>query len=47
MWRSRALFHLARVQPRAVTERDDHMLNQLMQTLEKQNQEVAGDDDNE
>lgn len=36
-----------KVEPRAVTERDDKLLNQLMEKLEKQNQEVAGDDDNE
>ena len=33
--------------PRAVTERDDRLLNMLMETLEKQNQEVDGDDDEE
>lgn len=31
--------------PRAVTERDDRMLSMLMDTLEKQNTEVSGDDD--
>jgi len=31
--------------PRAVSERDDKMLASLMESLEKQNQEVAGDDD--
>lgn len=30
--------------PRAVDERDDKLLSTLMQTLEKQNQEVAGDE---
>jgi len=30
--------------PRAVSERDDKMLASLMESLEKQNQEVAGDD---
>lgn len=30
--------------PRAVSERDDRLLNMLMETLEKQNQEVDGDD---
>lgn len=30
--------------PRAVSERDDRLLATLMETLEKQNQEVAGDD---
>jgi hypothetical protein len=34
-------------EPRAVSERDDKMLNALMESLEKQNQEVAGDDDDE
>jgi len=33
--------------PRAVTERDDRLLNLLMESLEKQNMEVAGDDDAE
>jgi len=33
--------------PRAVSERDDRLLGLLMETLEKQNQEVAGDDDQE
>jgi len=32
---------------RAVTERDDRMLNMLMETLEKQNQEVDGDEPDE
>jgi len=31
--------------PRAVTERDDRVLAALMETLEKQNMEVSGDDD--
>jgi len=30
--------------PRAVSERDDRLLSMLMETLEKQNQEVSGDD---
>lgn len=30
--------------PRAVSERDDKMLASLMESLEKQNQQVAGDD---
>jgi len=33
--------------PRAVSERDDRLLNILMETLERQNQEVAGDDPEE
>jgi len=33
-----------KVAPRAVSERDDKMLLSLMESLEKQNQEVAGDD---
>ena len=33
--------------PRAVSERDDKLLGQLMETLEKQNQEVAGDEPEE
>jgi translation initiation factor 2 subunit 1 len=33
--------------PRAVTERDDKQLASLMETLEKQNQQVAGDDDDD
>jgi len=33
--------------PRAVSERDDRLLGLLMETLEKQNQEVAGDDPEE
>jgi translation initiation factor 2 subunit 1 len=33
-----------KVAPRAVSERDDKMLASLMESLEKQNQEVAGDD---
>jgi len=32
-------------QPRAVTERDDRALNMLMETLEKQNVEISGDED--
>jgi translation initiation factor 2 subunit 1 len=32
---------------RAVSERDDRLLNVLMETLEKQNQEIAGDDPEE
>jgi len=31
--------------PRAVTERDDRALNMLMETLEKQNLEISGDED--
>ncbi len=34
-------------EPRAVSERDDRLLNALMETLEKQNAEVAGDDEGE
>jgi len=34
-----------KTEPRAVSERDDRILSALMETLEKQNQEVAGDDD--
>lgn len=30
--------------PRAVSERDDRLLGLLMETLEKQNQEISGDD---
>lgn len=30
--------------PRAVSERDDRLLNLLMETLEKQNQEIDGDE---
>jgi len=33
--------------PRAVSERDDRLLNALMENLEKQNMEVAGDDPEE
>jgi translation initiation factor 2 subunit 1 len=33
--------------PRAVSERDDKMLASLMESLEKQNQQVAGDDDDD
>lgn len=33
--------------PRAVSERDDRLLGLLMETLEKQNQEISGDDDAE
>jgi len=33
--------------PRAVSERDDKLLGQLMETLEKQNAEVAGDEPEE
>lgn len=33
--------------PRAVSERDDRLLNMLMETLEKQNQEVDGDEPEE
>jgi translation initiation factor 2 subunit 1 len=33
--------------PRAVSERDDKMLAALMESFEKQNQEVAGDDDDD
>jgi len=33
--------------PRAVSERDDRLLGLLMETLEKQNQEVAGDEPEE
>lgn len=33
--------------PRAVTDRDDKLLASLMETLEKQNQEVAGDEPEE
>merc|ERR1712087_544333 len=33
--------------PRAVDERDDKLLSNLMSTLEKQNQEIGGDDDEE
>jgi len=36
-----------KTEPRAVSERDDKILSALMDTLEKQNQEVAGDDDDE
>jgi len=36
-----------KIAPRAVTERDDKLLHQLMESLEKQNQEVAGDDPDE
>jgi len=32
---------------RAVDERDDKALSNLMSTLEEQNREIAGDDDNE
>jgi len=31
--------------PRAVSERDDKLLQSMMETLERQNQEVAGDDE--
>jgi len=31
--------------PRAVTERDDRALNMLMETLEKQNLEISGDEE--
>jgi translation initiation factor 2 subunit 1 len=31
--------------PRAVSERDDRLLGLLMETLEKQNQQISGDDD--
>jgi translation initiation factor 2 subunit 1 len=34
-----------KTEPRAVSERDDRLLSALMETLEKQNQEVAGDDE--
>lgn len=34
-------------EPRAVSDRDDRLLNMLMETLEKQNQEVSGDDPDE
>jgi len=34
-----------KTEPRAVSERDDRLLHALMETLEKQNTEVAGDDD--
>jgi len=33
--------------PRAVSERDDRLLGLLMESLEKQNQEIAGDDPEE
>jgi len=33
--------------PRAVSEKDDRLLSQLMETLERQNCEVAGDDPEE
>jgi len=33
--------------PRAVSERDDRLLGLLMETLEKQNQQIDGDDDEE
>eukprot|EP01006_Ploeotia_vitrea_P044024 TRINITY_DN66796_c9_g1_i1.p1 TRINITY_DN66796_c9_g1~~TRINITY_DN66796_c9_g1_i1.p1 ORF type:complete len:356 (+),score=216.14 TRINITY_DN66796_c9_g1_i1:98-1069(+) len=33
--------------PRAVTDRDDRLLSMLMETLEKQNQQVSGDDDHD
>jgi len=33
-----------KTEPRAVSERDDRLLNALMETLEKQNKEVAGDE---
>mmetsp|Transcript_30569 Transcript_30569/g.65697 ORF Transcript_30569/g.65697 Transcript_30569/m.65697 type:complete len:87 (+) Transcript_30569:1085-1345(+) len=33
--------------PRAVDERDDKLLSNLMSTLEAQNQEIGGDDDEE
>merc|ERR1712087_277044 len=33
--------------PRAVDERDDKLLSNLMSTLEQQNQEIGGDDDAE
>ena len=33
--------------PRAVSERDDRLLGLLMETLEKQNQEISGDDETE
>jgi len=33
--------------PRAVSERDDRLLQTMMENLEKQNQEVAGDDPTE
>lgn len=33
--------------PRAVDERDDRLLSNLMSTLEAQNQEIGGDDDEE
>jgi len=36
-----------KVAPRAVDERDDKLLSSLMSTLEEQNREVAGDDDEE
>jgi translation initiation factor 2 subunit 1 len=36
-----------KAQPRAVSERDDKLLGQLMETLEKQNAEVAGDEPEE
>jgi len=34
-----------KTEPRAVSERDDRLLAALMETLDKQNQEVAGDDE--
>jgi len=33
-----------KVAPRAVSDRDDHLLNLLMEKMEKQNREIAGDD---
>jgi len=36
-----------KVAPRAVDERDDKLLSNLMSTLEEQNREVAGDEDEE
>ena len=36
-----------KVAPRAVDERDDKLLSSLMSTLEEQNREIAGDEDDE
>lgn len=36
-----------KVAARAVDERDDKLLSNLMSTLEEQNREVAGDDDDD
>lgn len=38
---------VVKVKPRAISAQDEKLLNSLMETLERQNEEVGGDSDGE